>query len=48
MRHWQALSDEEHCLYGALALHTLSLTSLNEEKREQITNIVTAKGRNRE
>ena len=48
MRHWQVLSDEEHCLYGALALHTLSLTSLNEEKRDQIKNIVIAKGRNRE
>ena len=48
MRHWQALSDEEHCLYRALAWQTLSLTSLREEKREQITNIVTAKSRNRE
>ena len=48
MRHWQALSDEEHSLYRTLALHTLSLTSLSEEKREQIKNIVTAKGRNRE
>ena len=47
MRHWQALSDEEHSLYRALAWQTLSLTSLSEEKREQITNIVTAKSRNR-
>ena len=43
MRHWEALSDEEHCLYRALAWQTLSLTSLNEEKREQIKSIVTAK-----
>ena len=43
MWHWQALSDKEHSLYRTLAWQTLSLTSLNEEKREQIKSIVTAK-----